>query len=273
MKVTFINPRKELQPYIKSLWVCESAVGMPSADVSLAAPNGCPKLLILYENSLVSIVEDRMQVSPEGLYFIGNRDSSALIRSSPRKTGFIGIEFFPHGAFPVFGIPMQETVNHLFESDVLFGPWGRELWQTLGNLQRVREKLNFIQNQLVRLLYKNQRDNGLIDFCVRTLALAHGRMPIKELEHKTGYMRRYLDLLFKQHVGFSPKVLGGIFRFQKFYRRWAEGQSFDLLKKDLYDYYYDQSHFTKEFKRMTGYSPRRFSLEVANEFGRRLSLR
>ena len=60
---------------------------------------------------------------------------------------------------------------------------------------------------------------------------------------------------------------------QKFYRKWAEGQSFDLLKNDLYEYYYDQSHFTKEFRKMTGYSPRKFSLEVSNEFGRRPSLR
>ena len=46
---------------------------------------------------------------------------------------------------------------------------------------------------------------------------AHGRMPIKELERLTGYTRRYLNILFKQHVGLPPKVLAGIFRFQMFY--------------------------------------------------------
>jgi len=272
MDLSFVQPRREFRPYIKSLWVFESAIGMPPTDTSLAAPNGRPKLIILYENSLESIVEDRVQVSREGLYFVGNRDSSTLIRSSSRKTGFIGIEFSPHGAYPVFGIPMLETVNRLFDSDVVFGPWGREVRETLRNLREVGQKLHFIQDQLVRLLRKNQRDNSLIDFCVRTLELAHGRVAIKELERKTGYSRRYLDLLFRQHVGFSPKVLAGIFRFQKFYRKWARGLPYHLLKDELYDYYYDQAHFTKEFKRMTGYSPRKFTLEVSNEFGRRLSL-
>ena len=103
MKLTFVKPRQELQPYIKSLWVFESAAGIPQTDTSLAAPNGCPKLILLYENSLESVVEGRVQVSGPGLYFVGNRDVSARIRSSPRKTGFIGIEFSPHGAFPVFG--------------------------------------------------------------------------------------------------------------------------------------------------------------------------
>ena len=272
MKLTFVNPRQELQPYIKSLWVFESTDGMPPTDRSLAAPNGSPKLIVLYENSLVSTVEGRVQVSVPGLYFIGNRDVPALITSGPRKTGFIGIEFSPQAGFPVFGIPMQETANRLFQSDVVFGRWGRDAWEALRNLKGVGQRLSFIEDQLVNLLHKNRRDSGLIDFCVRTLELAQGRMSIKELEHQTGYTWRYLDLLFKQYVGFSPKVLAGIFRFQTFYRKWAKGQSFDVLKRDLYEYYYDQAHFTKEFKRMTGYSPQRFSLEVPNEFGRRLSL-
>ena len=140
-------------------------------------------------------------------------------------------------------------------------------------MERVGQRLRFIQGELVSLLQKNRRDDRLIHFCVRSLELAEGRFSIRELERKTGYTQRYLETLFKQYVGFSPKVLSEIFRFQKFYRKWAEGQSFELLKDDLFEHYYDQSHFSKEFKKMTGYSPRRFSLEISNEFGRLLSRR
>ena len=273
MKFTFVKPRQELQSYIRSLWVFESADGMPPTDRNLAAPNGSPKLIILYENSLASTVEGRVQVSVPGLYFVGNRDVPALLNSSPRRTGFIGIEFSPQAGFSVFGIPMQETANRLFQSEVVFGRWGRDAWEALRNLTGVRQKLRFIEGQLVTLLEKNRRDDRLIHFCVRSLELTEGRLSIRELERKTGYTQRYLETLFKQYVGFSPKVLAGIFRFQKFYRKWAEGKSFELLKDDLFEYYYDQSHFTKEFKKMTGYSPQRFNLEISNEFGRLLSLR
>jgi AraC-like DNA-binding protein len=255
------------------LWVFESAIGMPAADNSLAAPNGCPKLIILYENTLVSKIDRRVQVNRPGLYFIGNRDASPRIESSPRKTAFIGIEFCPFGAYPFFGIPMDKTVDRLLGSDEIFPQRGREIWETLYNLEKVDEKLNFIQEQLVALLRKSQCHSDLVEFCVTALKSADGRMPIHELERKTGYSWRYLDLLFKQHVGYSPKALARIFRFQKFYRQWARGLSFDAMKEELYDYYYDQAHFTREFKRLTGYTPRRFADEISNEFGRRLSLK
>ena len=272
MKLTFVQPRQELRPFIESFWVFESPVGMPLADTSMAAPNGCPKLVIPYENSLMSVADGRTSVSHEGgLYFVGNRDTQTLIHSGAQKTGFIVIEFSPYGAFPFFGIPMEETANGLFDSEGLFGRWGRDTREALRNLKEVNNKVNFIQDRLVNLL--RPRHNPLIEFCVGALRLSGGRTAIGELERRTGYSRQYLDKLFSRHVGLSPKVLAGIFRFQTFYRKWARGLPYDVLKEELYDFYYDQAHFIKEFKKMTGYSPRKFTAEVSNEFGRRLSLK
>ena len=274
MNLRFIQPRAELRPYIEAMWVFESEIGLPPTDQSLAAPNGCPKLIVPYENSLESVANARSQVSCEqGLYFVGNMDTSTVIRSSAQRTGFIGIEFSPHGAFPIFGIPMHETFNGLFDSESLFGKWGREVRESLRNREAASEKVEFIQDELVRLLRAHTRHNALVEFSVRSLKLTNGRISIKELERQTGFTRQHIDAQFRRHVGISPKALAGIFRFQKFYRKWAQGQTFDVLKDELYDEYYDQAHFAKEFKRMTGYPPRQFSLEVSNEFGRRLLLK
>jgi len=106
MNMSFVQPRIELKKYIQSIWVFESPIGMPLSDPSLAAPNGCPKLIINCENAIISTVEGHPQKSKEqGVYLVGNRDGPVHLSTPRGKTGFIGIEFFPHGAYPILGIP------------------------------------------------------------------------------------------------------------------------------------------------------------------------
>jgi transcriptional regulator GlxA family with amidase domain len=102
---------------------------------------------------------------------------------------------------------MSETSNQLCESDCVFGQWSRELQEKLNNLECVDQKVACIQDRLTFMLRKNRRSASIVDYCVGALRSADGRMPIRELEQRTGFSRRYLDRLFQQHVGPSPKVL------------------------------------------------------------------
>src|SRR5262249_40075504 len=136
----------------------------PPTDCSIAAPNGCSNVIIPYENSLVAVTNRRVQISHEQkLYFVGNRDVSTLLKSSSRRTGFIAIEFCPHGAYPVFGLPMAETFNGLWEADDLFAKWGPGVREAINNLHRVDQKVTFIQDELVALLRKKDRRSGVVD--------------------------------------------------------------------------------------------------------------
>lgn len=274
MKVTFIQPRLELRSHVESFWVFESPTGMPISEASIAAPNGCTKLIIPYKNTLISMAEGRTRVNPEhGVYFVGNRDSSAVVSTSPQETAFIVVEFTFHGAYPLFKVPMNETANGVFNAGTVFGKWGEETQQVLADSVSTQQRVQAVQRQLARLLREDSRPNNIVDFCLRALKASDGCMAIQDLERQTGYSRRYLNLLFEMHVGAAPKSIARILRFQRIYRKWARGLTYESLKRESEDIYYDQAHFTKEFKQMTGYSPQRFSRDIANEFGRRITLR
>jgi AraC-like DNA-binding protein len=274
VKIAFIEPRGLLKPYIESIWVFESPFGFPAGDSSIAAPNGCAKLIIPYQNSLVSTANGTSSESHPGrLYFVGNRDSSTQLHTTDRATGFIAIEFSPAGAFPIFGIPMAETAGGLWETEQLFKSWSQKARDALVNEPRVDRKVQIVQQALTRLLQRNGVRSQVVEHCLTRLRSNNGVLPIQELSQDTGYSRRHLSNLFRQHIGLSPKTLAGIFRFQQYYRLWAERQPYESIRDALYQHYYDESHFHKEFKRMTGYAPAHYRRHVTNQFGRILTLR
>lgn len=170
MKIWFVTPRAELRPYIESFWVLESPTGLPASASSIAAPNGCAKLIFPYDNSIVSEADGRIQLTrAQHMNFVGNRDSATLIRTTAQPTGFIAIEFRPSGAFPIFGVPMSETANRLWETDDVFGRWSLGVQETVNNLERVNRKVAYIQRQLMMLLKKHRCEPGLVDYCVGAL--------------------------------------------------------------------------------------------------------
>jgi len=70
-----------------------------------------------------------------------------------------------------------------------------------------------------------------------------------------GYSSRWLHKKFTERLGTGPKNLTEIVRFKQFYEVYSAGATLHRLKEYMYEYYYDQSHFLKAFKRLTGFTP------------------
>jgi methylphosphotriester-DNA--protein-cysteine methyltransferase len=128
-------------------------------------------------------------------------------------------------------------------------------------------KINFVQKFLLQQLRNNlTSQNHIVDYSVKFISSLNGLSTISQLEKKTGYTKRYIDLLFKNHLGISPKTHATIHRFQHFYKFSHSGEKTISTATDIYEMYYDRSPFIKEFKRFTGYSPSQFS-KLKNDFG------
>jgi AraC-like DNA-binding protein len=267
MKISFTETLEQLKPYISSFWVYESAFGVPAADARIVVPNGTAKILIPIKNPLTAAVGQKTMMAKEHIHLAGLSENPTKITGDAKQTVTLGMQLTPKGLYRFFNLSMHETTDQLFTFEDIFGAWGARLQHMLANIENTQEKTSFIQNALVYLLNKNTNDYSLLDHAIDVINETHGMVSIKELEKQTGYSKRYLDMLFKEHVGVSPKQLANIVRFQIFYKLWAQEKSHTFYEDDLYTYYYDQSHFIKEFRRFTGFTPRKFA-EINNEFGR-----
>jgi AraC-like DNA-binding protein len=268
MKVLFTQPQKQLSRYIDTFWIFESSAGLPMTDSRIVVPNGRAKMLIPYKNPLSVVVENSPVYTGENQIFLtGIQNNPRTICSPVNDTGTIGVELTPKGLYHFFKLSMSEITDRIYSFEDLFGRWGRQLQNRISDIEDPDEKIAFLQITLTNLLEANTRSYALLDDTIDWILQSHGMIRIQELAVQTGYSRRYLDMLFKEHVGLSPKSLASILRFQQLYQRWVQDHEAVFLRHEFYDYYYDQAHFIKEFRRFTGYTPQRFA-EVGNEFGR-----
>src|SRR5262252_3532368 len=121
----FVQPRAELRPYVHTIWLVESPNGLPQRD-QLVVPNGCPRLILPYQNSLTRITDGVVHdVKEQGAYFSGITDRWMRVRSSAQPTGIIGVEFRSEGAHAVLGMSMDDTVHRLLHLDQILGRRGQ----------------------------------------------------------------------------------------------------------------------------------------------------
>jgi AraC-like DNA-binding protein len=268
MNVSFILPEHQLAPYVASIWVFESTFGVPIADSRIIVPDGRAKIILPFGNALCAAVNQSvLNATEHQIFLIGIQRSPATIGSTATNTRTIGMELTPKGLYHCFKLNMYELTDRMVSFEELFGPWGARLQNRVGEVDNPEEKIALLQAGLTYLLQQNQKEYALLDYAVDLIAQTHGMLTIRELAGHVGYSKRYLDVLFKDHVGLSPKSLAGILRFQACYQVLARQTSPTSLRNSLSAYYYDQAHFIKEFKRYSGFTPHQYQ-EITNEFGK-----
>lgn len=268
MNVSFTKPQDQLASYVASFWIFENNAGIPMTDSRIIVPDGRAKILVPYKNSLSVLIDGSPTYTKEHQVFLtGIQTNPRTICSPTTDTGTIGIELTPKGLYHFFKLSLHEITDRIYGFEQLFGAWGASLQNRLGDIENPADKIAFLQNILTELLDRNPKNYTLLDRTIDLLTQSHGLIRIRDLATQTGYSKRYLDMLFKEHVGVSPKSLASILRFQNFYQSWNQEDSPAIPKDGLYAYYYDQAHFIKEFKRYTGYTPQKYAA-LATEFSR-----
>lgn len=77
------------------------------------------------------------------------------------------------------------------------------------------------------------------------LSLAESFLSVEEMTKISGYSRRQLQRILRDSVGYAPHDFIKVIRFQRALRSEQSGQML----------YFDQSHFIRECKRITGLTP------------------
>jgi AraC-like DNA-binding protein len=265
MFIQLFNPIEPLRKHISLIWAFESPEGIPQDDARLIAPNGCMKLIVPYKKSVSSHIGQSIKVhSPLNCIIVGQLRNPVNIESEVGG-GTIGIEFNASAATYFFRSRLDQFTDQVWNIQEVWETSGARMQEQLSNIETVTGKVDFLQKYLLRMT-QTEHSNNIVKYAVSKIVASAGFVSISELSEDIGYSRQHLSRLFSEYVGVSPKEFARIARFQQFYSRINITATYEI-PDDLYDHYYDQSHYIKEFQRFLGYTPGEYR-KIRNDFGK-----
>ena len=260
MQYNEIKPDARLQRYVKCYYIYESDTDRSFEDTVF--PSGCIEMIFNLGTGNWQTAVDNSFVTTPAIELWGQIVRPLSIRSIGRNT-MLGVRFFPHTAAAFLNEKVDLLNNQVIDLCEVSGDAVRVLHLKLLETGTWDEKIGLVEGYLLQRLTASERKFGKIAV-VGDVMYEMGRKDffdnIDNIAARYGITSRYLQKIFLQYTGLTPKLYSKINRFQNSLRLITKkNASFTSIAYDCG--YFDQSHFIKEFKSFTGLTPSGYSIE------------
>ena len=234
-----IAPPPALRPFVECLWV-HRIDGPPPEEGRRLLPSGRV---------------DFVWVGGFGVRVSGPQSRYSRPLDLPRMLVF-GARFHPGAAPYLLRTPATELVDRHVALDAIDPQLAGRLDDRLGDARDAGEALAAFGAELERRLRTVAPPPPAVREAVRMLD--DGTATVAETAARTFVSERALQRRFADDVGYGPKVLQRVLRFQRFMRELAAPRV-ELARAGLIAGYADQSHLSRETRRLAGLSPRQLT--------------
>jgi AraC-like DNA-binding protein len=225
-----LTPPAALAPFVVCLWIQTIGDGdtpyeqpvMPDASIDLVA------------------LEHRVLLA-------GPATGPETIRLAPGAVT-IGVRFRPGAAPRLIGAHADELRDQLLSIDEVWGRTGGTLTERFAGTTAPATRLALLTDSVAEIDW--------VATAIATRLDRHPSTPLHHLADDAGLSERQLRRRVETAVGYSPRTLARILRFQRFLRaaRTSEGRP-DLAGLASLAGYADQAHLTRETRRLGGLPP------------------
>jgi AraC-like DNA-binding protein len=247
-------PAPALQPFIEHYWFVTHAAGVPvdlrvevfvDARADLIFNFGAP-----YWREVIggeTVEHARSNLDAQRLWPI-----RIVQRGQVRITG---VRFRLGGLGPFARAPLAAWTNRTPVPALVLGEEATALEEALGR----EDDLDAQARRLDAFFGARLPAGGAFPQFTRALRLlvdSGGGASVKAIAEAARASRRHIDRLFARYLGIPPKTVGRVLRFQGALRALMSEPAGPLADVAAAAGYFDQAHFIKDFKRMSGGVPR-----------------
>jgi AraC-like DNA-binding protein len=188
-------------------------------------------------------------------WFTGVWTRRFLIEYQP-PVRLAGVHFKPWGMSPFVDMPAIELRDRWLPVDAV---WARSLDRMrdrIASATSAGEILQLLEDEMrSRLVPAPARGLELVDHTAGRLEASWGAVSVGALADGAGVSGNHLATQFKSHVGVTPKRVARIYRFARLILSVDALHRVDWSELAQAAGYFDQAHFSKEFKDFTGHTP------------------
>lgn len=247
-----------LSQFVRFFWNLEARVDATHPFIHRAMPDNCVELIFYCKGSLSisSSYGDEGNTFPSGVF--GQAQKFRQFRTSSDFCLF-GVYLYPYTLKALFNIPARLTCNEMIDSETLWGLDGKVLEERVMLASNVEQRIQLVSNFFLDRVRKFVDYDQRFMLRIKSVVDNNSLLAITDFADGCNLSRRQFERKFNEYSGFSPKGFFGIVRFKNVLKEAGEERP-SLAKIAVDSGYYDQSHFTNEFKKLSGYSPREFFL-------------
>lgn len=198
-----------------------------------------------------SIAEQNEVLRPR--QFIGGLHSKSFqVKSLKPQSRILSIKFKPLGARSFISERLNVFKNELVDLDFL-NPKMLDFDLENSSDQDIIKQLETSLSKVYKTHSKN-----VVDCALELMTASRGFLSIKKMAQQLNISESYFRFLFNEQVGMSPKEYSKILRVNYIAKELICHQKTTLTEMAYQLNYYDQSHFIKDFKSVTGLSPKAY---------------
>lgn len=257
MKYETFKPHPSLDAIVKCHWILEVPADkdVPKQRV---VPDGCIELCFILGDDVRRFTsETDFIIQPRAMVF-GQITTPYYIQ----PTGYVNtfaVRFYPYGFANFITRPISELADtetpltKLFDENSVI-----DLEQKIIDASSTKARIEIIEGFLLKKLANQSVIDTIVKSTIDALSNTKGNTSIKSMLKDDVSKRRSLERKFSKQVGISPKQLGKIIRLQAALKLILNEDREKLTQVAYESEYYDQAHFIKDFKELTGISPREY---------------
>ena len=256
MVINQYKPTGILSKFIRYYWSIEACANEP-LHTERVLPLGNVDLMFHYKNSFL-IQKEGKSVFRQSAANLGGLSTTFAHVSTAGETGMICVSFFPFGACHFFNLPLTEIAEQQIGLENIFRDTG-EILDKIYCAGSMNERISFLESYLVsKIAYIGDYENLLMVKSIDLIEQSKGQISAFMLADKLALSPKSLERKFNYYIGKSPKQYSKIIRFKNILDQLKSPNQHSLTRIAIENGYFDQSHFTRDFKKFTGYSPRDF---------------